>query len=125
MKSKKIYALMAVAVSVVFLSFTGCKDKSLKLGQPIPTNLPVVELEKIMKSPSEYNGKNVVMQGTISGQCSSLCEFFFQDGIHNATIFPEGYKFPKLETGKKVKVYASITSGEDNVAFSALGIETE
>ena len=77
------------------------------------------------ENPAEYNGKNIVLKGTISGQCASLCEFFFKDGAHKATIFPLGYKFPKLPSGRPVTVYAQITSGKENVVVSALGLKVD
>ncbi|NLL13524.1 MAG: hypothetical protein GX267_08975 [Fibrobacter sp.] len=106
--------------------FYGCKGGSgIRLGQEIPSDIKTTKLSEILAQPSSYNGKKVVISGIISGQCPSLCEFFFKDGANQVTIFPQGFKFPKLESGKKVTVYASITSGEENVVFSALGIRTE
>lgn len=116
-----IIALVA-GVSLV----VGCgKSEGKRLGEDIPGDASVVELASVMEKPAEYNGKNVVMKGVIAGQCASLCEFFFKDGAHKATIFPHGYKFPKLTTGKPVTVYAQVTAGEGQVVFSALGINVE
>jgi hypothetical protein len=61
----------------------------------------------------------------VSGQCPSLCEFFYKEGVHKATIFPHGYKFPKLKTGRPVTVYAQVTHGSENVVFSALGVRID
>ena len=65
------------------------------------------------------------MRGVVTGQCASLCEFFMLDGAETATIFPQGFKFPKLDKGSSVTIYALITSGEENVVISALGLRTE
>jgi hypothetical protein len=118
----QIPALMIIMVSVI-----GCNKNAggTRLGVDIPANAEVIELASIVENPSSYNGKNVVMKGIISGQCPSLCEFFLRDGTHKATIFPQGYKFPKLATGKPVTVYAQVTSGEEQVVFSALGVHVE
>lgn len=106
--------------------FYGCKvGDDIRLGQEIPSDIKITRLSEILAQPSSYNGKKVVISGIISGQCPSFCEFLFKEGVNQVTIFPQGYKFPKLQTGKKVTVYASITSGEENVVFSALGIRTE
>ncbi len=110
----------------VVLVFSGCKGGGgLSLGQEIPSDIKATKLSEILAQPSSYNGKKVVMSGIVSGQCPSFCEFFFKEGANQVTIFPQGYKFPKLESGKKVTIYASITSGEENVVFSALGIRIE
>ncbi|MBD3243646.1 MAG: hypothetical protein GF331_23855 [Chitinivibrionales bacterium] len=116
--------VVAVMAGVAFVAGCG-KDEGTKLGADIPRDAAVVELASIVERPAEYNGKTVVMRGVIAGQCASLCEFFFKDGVHRATIFPQGYKFPKLPAGKPVTVYAQVTSGEEHVVFSALGIHVE
>ena len=117
--------LIFVTCAVVLV--TGCNksDGSLHLGVDIPANAETVTLASIIDNPVAYNGKHVVLKGTISGQCPALCEFFLQDGIHRATIFPQGYKFPKLTAGKPVTVYAQVTSGQGQVVFSALGVRVE
>jgi hypothetical protein len=118
-----IMSIMAVtALVAVFVS--GCGgDKPIHLGITIPGEAPVVKLGQVMESPADYDGKTFVMKGTIVGQCASLCEFFFRDGAHRATIFPQGYDFPRLPSGKPVTVYVQATSGTEQVVFSALGVE--
>jgi hypothetical protein len=97
----------------------------VRLGMEIPSDAPVVGLDTVIANPSEYDGKTIVMKGIISGQCASLCEFFFRDGMHTATIYPQGFKFPKLKKGKPVTLYTLVISGEENVVFSALGLFME
>jgi len=97
----------------------------LRLGVDIPAVEPVVSLETVMAKPAEYEGKTIVMKGIISGQCAALCEFMFRDGLHTATIYPQGFKFPKLKKGKPVTIYTLVISGEENVVFSALGLKME
>ncbi len=105
---------------------SGCNaDAGMRLGVDIPENEPVVKLASVKENPSEYNGKTIVMKGIVSGQCASLCEFFFTDGVHKATIYPQGFKFPKLEQGKPVTIYTQIISGEGSVVFSALGLKMQ
>ncbi len=117
---------IVVALAAGFMFVAGCgKSEQTKLGAEIPGDADVVELASVIDKPAEYNGKSVVMKGVIAGQCASLCEFFFKDGVHKATIFPQGYKFPKLTTGKPVTVYAQVTAGEGQVVFSALGIKVD
>ncbi|MEZ4550370.1 MAG: hypothetical protein R2874_07815 [Desulfobacterales bacterium] len=50
---------------------------------------------------------------------------FFRDGLYTATIYPQGFKFPKLKRGKPVTIYTQVISGEENVVFSALGLKME
>lgn len=114
------FVFLLVTCAVLLVS---CGEKKVKLGQAIPAGSEVIKLSDIVAAPLEYNGKTVVLKGIISGQCPSLCEFFYNEGAHKVTVFPQGYKFPKLPVGKKVTVLASITSGNENIVFSALGIE--
>ncbi|MBU4055511.1 MAG: hypothetical protein KKA41_14195 [Proteobacteria bacterium] len=97
----------------------------LRLGVDIPTTEPLVGLASVMGNPAEYDGKAIVMKGFVSGQCASLCEFMFRDGMHTATIYPQGFKFPKLKKGKPVTIYTQVISGEGQVVFSALGLKME
>jgi hypothetical protein len=107
----------------------GCGESASESGKgfgvDIPSDQPVVELASVLENPAEFDGKNIVMRGVVKGQCASLCEFFMLDGAHTATIYPQGFKFPKLERGGRVTIYALITSGEENVVISALGLRTE
>jgi len=116
------FVVIALVVITSGCSPPGNEGSGLQLGVDIPASEPVVKLAAVMENPSEFNGKNIVMHGFVSGQCASLCEFFFKDGVHTATIYPQGFKFPKLEHNKSVTLYAQITSGEQ-VVFSALGLK--
>jgi len=94
-----------VAVFMVVMTF-GCNpfgdaSSGLKLGVEIPKSEPIVSLAAVMENPSKYNGKQIVMNGFVSGQCASLCEFFFKEGVHTATIYPQGFKFQQ----KNISLY--------------------
>lgn len=129
MKSKRYEShllFLSIAVSLVVMTW-GCKpassDSGLQLGAGIPVSEPATNLADIMENPSKYNGKKIVMNGFVSGQCASLCKFYFKDGVHTVTIYPEGFKFPKLEHDKKVTLYSQVVSGEERIVFSALGLK--
>lgn len=129
MKKRPIIMRFIICLVLPFAAIPtfGCNtsgaDAGLRLGIDIPENEPVVKLASVLENPSEYHGKNIVIKGIVSGQCASLCEFFFQDGVHKATIYPQGFKFPKLERGKNVTIYTQVISGEGKVVFSALGLK--
>ena len=117
--------ILIVAMVIAIGTIACSTQRGPSLGLPIPADAPVVSLSDIYAAPAQYNGTRVVVKGVITGQCASLCEFFFQEGARKATIFPQGYKFPKLPSGRPVTVYAEITSGNDNVVFSALGLTVQ
>lgn len=116
----------ATVILLVSAMLSGCSTASgLELGTSIPKESPIIALETVLSAPAEYNGKTFVMKGMISSQCASLCEFAMKDGVHKATIFPQGYKFPKLPIGKPVTVLVQATAGEEQVVLSALGLRIE
>lgn len=129
MKKRPIIMRFIICLVLPFAAIPtfGCNtsgaDAGFRLGIDIPENEPVVKLASVLENPSEYHGKTIVIKGIVSGQCASLCEFFFQDGVHKATIYPQGFKFPKLERGKNVTIYTQVISGEGKVVFSALGLK--
>jgi hypothetical protein len=118
-----LFFFFLLSFTLLFVT-TGCSNKPVKVGESIPSQ-EIIKLSDVIAAPQDYNGKKIVMKGIISGQCPSLCEFFFQDGAHKATIFPQGFKFPKFETGKPVTIYAEVTSGTENIVFSALGVTVD
>lgn len=124
--------IQAIAAGVLFTAVVltvGCGEPAPgsgeRFGVDIPSDEPVVELASVLENPAEFDGKRIVMRGVVKGQCASLCEFFMLDGAHTATIYPQGFSFPKLARGGNVTIYALITHGEENVVISALGLRTE
>jgi hypothetical protein len=115
----------ALGLSTAFFSaffLVSCSgDKPL--GATIPADAPQATLAAIIAAPADYNGKKVVMNGIVSAQCPSLCEFTYKEGVQSTLVFPQGFKFPKLKTGRPVTLYAEITAGSGSVVVSALGIQ--
>ena len=124
-KNRRFYLWFTLTIMTVLVF--GCtisgSDPGVRLGAAIPENAPVVKLASVVDNPAEYNGKTIVVKGTVSSQCPSLCHFVFQEGVHIATIYPQGFKFPRLERGKSVTLYTEVVSGEGQVVFSALGLQ--
>lgn len=104
----------------------GCSSaRTMDLGVSIPSDAQLVTLSNVLASPSSFNGKTFAVKGVISSQCASLCDFVLKDGVHKATIYPQGFKFPKLPVGKPVTVYVQATVGDEQVVLSALGLKIE
>lgn len=111
------------------LVLSGCSGSGggsgTRLGVEIPAGEQAVALASVLEDPAGFNGKKVVMRGVVSAQCASLCEFTLLDGSDSAIIYPQGFNFPRFERGRSVTIYALVTSGEENVVFSALGVRVE
>ena len=122
-------ALNFVCAFFICAAFTvmGCggQEKGLRLGERVPETGTLVKLADVLDAPADYNGKNIVLQGTVASQCAALCDFKFQDGSKNITVYPKGFKLTKLETGKPVTIYAEVIKGEGQTVFSLLGLEME
>jgi hypothetical protein len=129
MRTSILQTIASVVLFAAVVFAFGCGESApgsgKRFGVEIPSDQPVVDLASVLKNPAEFDGKSIVMRGVVSGQCASLCEFFLLDGAHTATIYPQNFSFPKLERGSNVTIYALITSGEENVVISALGLRTE
>ena len=123
--SRNFLGLVPVLFFILISFNSSLARAELRLGVDIPADATVIKLQTVVDDPAAWDGKTIVMQGLVSGQCASLCEFFFRDGLHTATIYPQGFKFPKLKRGKPVTIYTQVISGEENVVFSALGLKME
>lgn len=124
-KVYRVVCFFVVYLTVVFGIAVNESQAQMRLGVAIPESEPVVRLESVINHPADYDGKNIVMKGVVAGQCAALCEFFFRDGVHSATIYPQGFKFPRLQRGSTVTIYAQVISGWGQVVFSALGVQMD
>ncbi len=124
MKSIQVMAWVSIlTAAALVIAISGCGNaKGKVLGTTIPKEEPAVSLSDILDNPTKYDGKSFVMKGTLSGQCAALCDFTFRDGNRTATIYPQGFKPPKISIGQKVTVYAQATVGPEKVVLSAIGM---
>ncbi len=107
---------------LVFVS--ACSNSHI--GEKIPFGMRKTELADIMNNPGEYDDKNVLLVGHVAGFCAtSGCHFVFRDSGVAMNIYPKGFKLPKLEKGKPIKVYSHVKAGEKKVVVTALGLEVK
>lgn len=96
---------------------------SRSVGEPAPADTPAVPLAAILESPETYDGRTVVLRGTLTGQCASLCDFTYTEGGRSVTVFMGNVKAPRIPTGRPVRVTAVVHQGERQVVFTAAGLE--
>lgn len=124
-KRNQASALIPLAgLILAVLTSAGC-NSGKSCGAGIPEDAKLTTLAEITASPDRYHGKKVLLRGLVSGQCASLCEFYYQEGKETVEIYPSGFKLPKLEKGRRVSVYAQVTSGTERVVITALGLRLE
>ena len=116
---KKLFIHTIIGVSL----FSGCGSSgSGDFGLEIPDDVAMVNIQEVLDAPDKYSGQRVKLTGNISTCCPSGCNFTLQDGAFKTIIFPQGYKLDPKSAGKRATVYAEITSGEENVVLTAMGI---
>jgi len=113
-----VFAMLIFTASIIL---SGCGGEPA-LGAGIPSDQTQVALADVLTSPAEYHEKTFIVQGNVSSQCASLCDFVLTDGTHSVTIYSQDFKFPKLALGKPVTVYVQATAGE-RLILSALGMK--
>jgi len=114
--------LMAVVVLPTLLATCRGRGQAEEYGVTIPRGIEPTPLEKILATPEQYHGREVVLTGTVAGQCASLCEFYFTDGKHTTEIFPKGFTLPRMKKGRQVTALVKVTRGEERLVLSALGL---
>jgi hypothetical protein len=120
---KYIYHALTVMMVMAFGGTISAAAAGERLGQEIPENASVVNLVSVVENPADYDGKTIVLKGTVSSICASRCHFIFQDGVHTVSVYPRGFKLPKMKRGDAVTVYAEVIAGEGQTVYTALGME--
>lgn len=110
----RIITLLAVtALLISAMSIAGCTAKSLSpAAKAADIRTPVGD---IIKDPAEYEGKEVIVQGTITIECGSGCWFLLDDGtgVLYVTLSPNNFAIPQLQ-GSTVVVrgVVHVTNGD-------------
>lgn len=111
---------MVSAICITMFLWCCGREKSK---MEIPEGIEVTRLLEILENPIKYHGKNVLLSGFVNSVCPSGCDMVYQEGAIAVTIYPKGFKFPKMKKGQPIKVYAEVTAGEERVIISALKFE--
>jgi hypothetical protein len=114
-----LYAIASLAAAVILLA--SCSSEKT-VGTPAPGNTPPVALATVLSQPGEYHDKTVVLEGILTGQCGSLCDFTYTEKGKSVTIFMGKDKPPRLKSGTPVRVTAKVHSGEQQVVLTATGL---
>lgn len=116
-------SMLLVVLLFSVMAFTGCGGRKIT-GSPAVADTPAVPLSEILANPASYSGKTVVLDGQISSVCVSLCDFTYKEKNQSVVInMDSGIKVPRVKTGTRVRVTASVLHGEVQTVFTALGLE--
>ena len=122
-KCFNIYFAFTIMIALVFGCNISAAFAGERLGQEIPEQASVVKLASVVENPADYDGKTIVLKGTVSSICGSRCHFIFQDGVHTVAVYPRGFKLPKMKRGDAVTVYTEVIAGEGQTVYTALGLQ--
>ena len=112
---KALMAQLTVLLLIAgILVFAGCGKKGGQLGQEIPGNIQAVKLKDIVNNPQEYKDKEVVLVGNFGGaDCAE--DFIYKEGLDMVEARPRGFKNPKANKGKPIKLYGLVRVVERGV----------
>ena len=118
----KQHTLIRAASSCALLLLAACGGNKT-VGHPAPAETAAVPLADVLASPEAYDGRTVVLRGTLTGLCAELCDFTYTEGGRSVTIFMGSDKAPRVPVGQPVRVTASVHKGEQQTVLTAVGLE--
>jgi len=116
--------LNCVWFMALMLTFSGCgKKEADKYGQEI-SNHTITKIEAILKTPGDFDGKTVTVQGKIIRECPTGCWFDVQGagGAIHVDIKPSGFAIPQ-KVGKEVIVEGNVSLRDGQLTLIGKGVE--
>jgi hypothetical protein len=97
-------AAVLLGLLVLVLQFVQAKE------EPAELKNEEVEIGNILLNATDYEGKMVVIEGTIETECPSGCWFILDDGTASiyVDILPNNFVIPQ-KRGEDAKVYGEVT----------------
>lgn len=97
-------AVILLCLLVLVLQFVQAKE------EPEELKNEEVEIGDILLNATDYEGKMVVIEGTIETECPSGCWFILDDGTASiyVDILPNNFVIPQ-KRGEDAKVYGEVT----------------
>ena len=120
-KNKISYIWLAL---ILILQISGCgKKEADKFGQAIQ-NRSVTKIEAILKTPADFDGKTVTVQGKIIRECPTGCWFEVKENsaIIYVDLNPSGFAIPQ-KVGKTVTVEGRISVRNNQPMLVGTGVE--
>lgn len=119
----KRFGIGSAALICTIMGLTACSGNRT-VGRPATADVEPTPLARILESPEVYDGQTVVLNGVLTGQCASLCDFTYTENRRSVTVFMGEVKAPRIPVGQPVRVTAQVHHGEQQVVLTAIGLET-
>ena len=110
--------ILAMIIPIIMF-FSGCSKEMSKVD--IPKNMEATKLADILKRPTNYHEKKVLLEGVVA--FASSCHIVYQEGVDSIEIYLAGSECPVLKKGQRVKVYAEIVTGKERIVISPIKLE--
>ena len=82
--------------------------KAPQFGDPIDPKAPRVTLAQLLKDPTPYEGKTVVVEGLYAGACGDG-DFFFKDKFDLIEAFPPNDAMMRAcKKGDRIRLYGTV-----------------
>ncbi len=125
MKKLKTVNLLLVLLFAIVL--TGCSDQKTSTNASINENVNLTKLAHILKNPSDFVDKNIVVEGNFFPVCADSCcddEFVLRDGMNQIKIIKKGdIKIPKFKNAQPIRVTGILKTTVQSPFIQATAIE--
>ncbi|MHB0935774.1 MAG: hypothetical protein ACYDCO_13400 [Armatimonadota bacterium] len=120
-------AILAVIGFGVWYAFGGSGEKSAKNKFGQGTGAEITPISQIVKSPDQYVGKVVTVEGQLTKECpTSGCWWYVKDdtGEIRADSFGGGFALPLNREGKHIRTTGKIVKNDNgDLEIGATGAE--
>ncbi|MBN2455770.1 MAG: hypothetical protein JXB29_04400 [Sedimentisphaerales bacterium] len=123
MKTRNKISYIWLALILIFL-ISGCgKKEADKYGQAIQ-NRSVTKIEAILKTPADFDGKTVTVQGKIIRECPTGCWFEVKENsaIIYVDLNPSAFAIPQ-KVAKTVTVEGKVSVRNNQPMLIGTGVE--
>lgn len=111
----------------VTILLPGCSDHKADANASIDENASITKLAHILKQPSDFVDKEIVVNGNYFAPCSATCcdnEFVLKDGINQIkVILNKDLKLPKIKPAQPIKLSGILKSTAESPYIQANAVE--
>jgi uncharacterized protein YdeI (BOF family) len=112
---------------LVTILLPGCSDQKSDASASINENASITKLAQILKQPSDYVDKAIVVNGNYFTPCSASCcanEFVLKDGINQIKVIcAKDLKLPKIKSAQPIKLSGVLKTTAESPYIQANAIE--
>lgn len=98
-----------VLLVMMLMTLTANAGEKRAFGEPIPSNVKVIDVDELVKNVKAYEGRMVVVEGRMVDICSDGEDFSFKGKFELIEVIPPaGQMPPKSMKGRPAKIYGKV-----------------